>query len=546
MLSENNSVIAGQWHHVAITFGSSGMVMYLDGVQVATNAYTGGIGNGDNEPITIGASQRYAGTEGQAISGELDRFFDGQIAEVALYDRALSATDLAVLADAGINGFDIPGDAVVENAADGTAIGQVEAADPDSGETFTYALLDDAGGRFAINASTGLVTVANGALLDYETAAQHSITVQVTDSGGASYSEAFTINLANVNELSGSGFHVGSDAADIVSGTDLSEGQGGEEIMLGLSGDDTLRGYGNEDRLIGGDGNDTLFGGDGADIMEGGAGNDAADGGAGNDVIVFRMGDGNDTVSGGSGSDAILLIGADGGSPSLSDWNLTLTGGTATWASDHVTLSSGATGTITFVDGSSVAFDGTERIDFSGDYSIDSGNSIVTIADAGGDTVSGSTKEDTIFGGAGDDTLSGGNDEDLLLGGAGNDTLYGGNQDDVLFGGDGGDTLYGDQGNDVLVGGLGDDIAEGGQGDDTFVFASGWGSDTFAGGGGWTDMIQLSGLDSQAAYSGWTLTGATVTESSDDYLMLSGDSDGTITFDDGSQLAFSDIERIEW
>jgi Ca2+-binding RTX toxin-like protein len=546
MLSGNNSVIAGQWHHVAITFGSLGMVMYLDGVQVATNAYTGGIGNGDNEPITIGASQRYAGTEGQAISGELDRFFDGQIAEVALYDRALSATDFAVLADAGINGFDIPGNAVVENAADGTAIGQVEAADPDSGETFTYALLDDAGGRFAINASTGLVAVANGALLDYETAAQHSITVQVSDSGGASYSKAFTINVANVNELSGSGFHIGSDAADIVSGTDLSEGQGGEEIMLGLSGDDTLRGDGNEDRLIGGDGNDMLFGGDGADIMEGGVGNDVADGGAGDDVYVFRMGDGNDTLSGGSGSDVILLMGADGGSPNLSDWNLTLTGGTATWASDHVTLSSGATGTIAFVDGSSVAFDGTERIDFSGGYSIDSGNSIVTIADAGGDTVSGSTKEDTIFGGAGDDTLLGGNDEDLLLGGGGDDTLYGGNQDDVLFGGDGDDTLYGNQGNDVLVGGLGDDMAEGGQGDDTFVFASGWGSDTFVGGGGWTDMIQLSGLDSQAAYSGWTLTGATVTESGDDYLVLSGDSDGTITFDDGSQLAFADVERIEW
>jgi Ca2+-binding RTX toxin-like protein len=180
-----------------------------------------------------------------------------------------------------------------------------------------------------------------------------------------------------------------------------------------------------------GDGNTRGTRGDGADIMEGGVGNDVADGGAGDDVYVFRMGDGNDTLSGGSGSDVILLMGADGGSPNLSDWNLTLTGGTATWASDHVTLSSGATGTIAFVDGSSVAFDGTERIDFSGGYSIDSGNSIVTIADAGGDTVSGSTKEDTIFGGAGDDTLLGGNDEDLLLGGGGDDTLYGGNQDDV-------------------------------------------------------------------------------------------------------------------
>ena len=33
----------------------------------------------------------------------------------------------------------------------------------------TYCLTDDAGGRFAIDANTGVVTVADGSLLDYET-----------------------------------------------------------------------------------------------------------------------------------------------------------------------------------------------------------------------------------------------------------------------------------------------------------------------------------------------------------------------------------------
>ena len=52
---------------------------------------------------------------------------------------------------------------------------------PDPGDTVTYSLTDDAGGRFAIHPTTGVVTVANGALLNYETAASHGITVKATD-----------------------------------------------------------------------------------------------------------------------------------------------------------------------------------------------------------------------------------------------------------------------------------------------------------------------------------------------------------------------------
>ncbi|PXW89991.1 cadherin domain-containing protein, partial [Nitrosomonas sp. Nm84] len=89
---------------------------------------------------------------------------------------------------------------VAENAANGTSVGTVSTTDPDNGDTQSYSLTDTAGGRFAINGSTGEITVANGALLDYEAATSHSVTVRVTDSGGLTYDETFTINLTNINE----------------------------------------------------------------------------------------------------------------------------------------------------------------------------------------------------------------------------------------------------------------------------------------------------------------------------------------------------------
>ncbi|MEJ0060772.1 MAG: cadherin domain-containing protein [Terricaulis sp.] len=89
---------------------------------------------------------------------------------------------------------------VAENAANGTAIGTFTSADPDAGDTRTYSLVNSAGGRFAINASSGALTVANGALLDYETAVSHSVTVRVTDAVGLYRDETFAVSLTNVNE----------------------------------------------------------------------------------------------------------------------------------------------------------------------------------------------------------------------------------------------------------------------------------------------------------------------------------------------------------
>ena len=106
---------------------------------------------------------------------------------------------------------------VLENNSGGEVVGVVSATDPDEGDSFTYELVDDAGGRFAIDSRTGTVTVANGAALDHEAAASHDITIRVTDSGGESYQETFTIHVNDINEaptdLDLSGTSVPEDSA---------------------------------------------------------------------------------------------------------------------------------------------------------------------------------------------------------------------------------------------------------------------------------------------------------------------------------------------
>ncbi len=132
--------------------------------------------------LADGGTIRFSGIERiEAVAGEPG-------------DHNLPPTDLKLVADP-----------VAENAPDGSVVGTAAATDPDGGAalarlaaaggSLTYALTDDAGGRFAIDPASGEVTVANGALLDYEDAHQHHITVKVTDPGGLSETATFAIDV---------------------------------------------------------------------------------------------------------------------------------------------------------------------------------------------------------------------------------------------------------------------------------------------------------------------------------------------------------------
>ena len=95
---------------------------------------------------------------------------------------------------------------VAENAAIGTVVGVTASAAFDAGDSASvsrYEITASAGnatadtlGKFAINPSTGVVTVAEA--LDYETDTSHTITVKATSTDGQDNTQTFTINVTDV------------------------------------------------------------------------------------------------------------------------------------------------------------------------------------------------------------------------------------------------------------------------------------------------------------------------------------------------------------
>lgn len=77
------------------------------------------------------------------------------------------------------------GGTVAENATLGAVVGTVAGAPGDGGTIINFALTDSAGGKFVIDAATGVVTVASGAQFDYETVPSLTIGVRTTDADGS-------------------------------------------------------------------------------------------------------------------------------------------------------------------------------------------------------------------------------------------------------------------------------------------------------------------------------------------------------------------------
>ncbi len=85
------------------------------------------------------------------------------------------------------------------NSPDNAVVGTFSTTDPDSSDPFTYQLVtgdgDDNNDAFTIEGNSLQINSSS----DFETQSSYSIRVQTTDAGGLSYSEAFTINVNNVN-----------------------------------------------------------------------------------------------------------------------------------------------------------------------------------------------------------------------------------------------------------------------------------------------------------------------------------------------------------
>jgi len=85
----SNYLTIGKWSHIVGTYDGTTLWLYIDGVQVDTNAGDGGACYDGSAVLAIGAASDLGGTAPDA--------YDGLVDDVMIYNRALSASEIQQL-----------------------------------------------------------------------------------------------------------------------------------------------------------------------------------------------------------------------------------------------------------------------------------------------------------------------------------------------------------------------------------------------------------------------------------------------------------------
>ncbi|MEH2110944.1 Ig-like domain-containing protein, partial [Nostoc sp.] len=121
--------------------------------------------------------------------------FTVKATDIAGNQRTYATTIYRFSAPIAIN---LTANSITENSPNGTVIGELSSIDPDTSDSHTYSLVDDAQGRFQIVGN--YLKVANNTLINYENQSQHTIVVRSTDAQGLSTTQEITVNVTNINE----------------------------------------------------------------------------------------------------------------------------------------------------------------------------------------------------------------------------------------------------------------------------------------------------------------------------------------------------------
>ncbi|MEG3639147.1 cadherin domain-containing protein [Magnetococcus sp. PR-3] len=88
----------------------------------------------------------------------------------------------------------------VETVDDTTTITTVQWSDRDPSTTPVFALTDDSGGLFEIDAATGVISLVAGQSLDYESATNHTVVATVADGVNTSTAATITLTVTDAND----------------------------------------------------------------------------------------------------------------------------------------------------------------------------------------------------------------------------------------------------------------------------------------------------------------------------------------------------------
>ena len=159
----------------------------------STNQVVAEGGSGSVVIAVPGPGYRFAGwNDGVRTAARIDTNILQSLEPTAYFMLGTAPTS-----GSGPSDLELDSNTIEESATNGTPVGTFITTDLDPGETFTYLLIDNAGGRFAVDASSGELTVADAGFIVYASNTIHSITVLVIDSTLGSYSESFTVSVTS-------------------------------------------------------------------------------------------------------------------------------------------------------------------------------------------------------------------------------------------------------------------------------------------------------------------------------------------------------------
>ena len=196
LITPNGALSSDTWHYAVLTWGNSGMSLYLDGnLSVSDPAWTTGL-NLNLEPIVLGGLQWRSGN---LVADVIENQLIGKIDELALFDQVLSATQIQALYATATGGVpqNSPPVAVDDSAAaqEGTTVtfSNVLANDFDvDGDALIITSFD------SLSANGGSVTHNGDGIFTYTPPSDFSSTdsfqYQISDGNGGS--DTGTVNIS--------------------------------------------------------------------------------------------------------------------------------------------------------------------------------------------------------------------------------------------------------------------------------------------------------------------------------------------------------------
>ena len=182
-----NGILENTWATYSVTVDGSWCTLYRNGSFILSTAYTG-------LPQNVSRSNNYIGR-----SNWPDAYFDTGIAAFAMYNRALSSSEISTLSAAQI---DQVNPTLTSSTSFSAAENQSAAASLTANESVTWSILSSTdSARFSINSSNGQLSFISAP--NFESPADvglnnvYNLNVRMTDTGGNTTDAAITITVTD-------------------------------------------------------------------------------------------------------------------------------------------------------------------------------------------------------------------------------------------------------------------------------------------------------------------------------------------------------------